>query len=88
MSFRANIDTNGQRSYFSQDILHKVKGRNCLVSSSDFQVNIFLCSQLKKIREVMFDIKVNTGIRSVPDSIDDDFNIEFNIQGFHPVTKI
>lgn len=36
----------------------------------------------------MFDIKVNTGIRSVPDSIDDDFNIEFNIQGFHPVTKI
>lgn len=85
--FNCLVDTGSQRSYFSRSVLTKVKGKRELIPSTEFRVKTFLGTKQKKLREVMFDVGFNDFYRSLPVLVDDDFDIEFNLNGFHNVVE-
>lgn len=52
-----------------------------------FTVKSFSSNKQKKLREVMFDIRFNNTHRSLPILEYDDFDIDFNLDGFDKVVQ-
>lgn len=86
-NFNCLVDTGSQRSYFSESVLTRLKGDDYYVAPADYEVRTFWGSQLKRLREVKFDIRFPSGTRSLPILIDNQFNIRFDVDCFHLITK-